>query len=264
LPTPDEWRSEVDQALFGADDDAPPQPEQPGSLDFPVAQEGESEHHVVDADTLDAALFGAREARAVTVLAPLPEPVAPSRVPDDGHEIFAGEESFEEDRTFDEDRTFAGDEHETIFAETADAEDLVEPTGPERGRRRAWVLAGVHGAGRRHRGNGGRADGRTIRRLATEGNDGLSSHDRGHDDGADDPARARDHGAPGHQCSASCVDRAPCSGDVASNGSSTPRARGRAGAGATAADGTATDVTSDGAALDERPPVAAASRRARR
>ena len=142
MPTPDEWRREVDEALFGADDDAPPQPEQPGLLDFPVAPEGESEHHVVDADTLDAALFGAREASAVTVPAPLPEPVALSPVQDDGHEIFAGEESFEEDRTFDEDRTFAGDEHETIVAETADAEDLVEPTGPERGRRRAWVLAG--------------------------------------------------------------------------------------------------------------------------
>jgi hypothetical protein len=141
LPTPDEWRSEVDQALFGPDDDASPQPEQPGSFDFPVAPEGESEH-VVDADTLDAALFGAREVSAVTVPGPLPEPVAPSPVPDDGHEIFAGEKSFEEDRTFDDERTLAGDEHETIVAETADAEDLVEPTGPERGRRRAWVLAG--------------------------------------------------------------------------------------------------------------------------
>jgi hypothetical protein len=135
LPTPDEWRSEVDQALFGADDDAPRRSEQPGSFDFPLAPEGESEH-VVDADTLDAALFGAREASAVTVPAPLPEPVAPSPVPDSGHEIYAGEESFAEDRTF------AGDEHETIVAETADAEDLVEPTGPERGRRRAWMLAG--------------------------------------------------------------------------------------------------------------------------
>jgi hypothetical protein len=143
LPTLDEWHSEVDRALFGPDDDAPPQPEEAGSLDFPVAAEGESEHHVVDAGTLDAALFGAREARAVTVPAPLPEPVAPSPVPDDGHEIFAGEESFEEDRTFDEDRTFAGDEHETIVAKLADdAEDLAEPTGPGRGRPRAWVLVG--------------------------------------------------------------------------------------------------------------------------
>src|SRR4029450_535852 len=43
LPTPDEWRSEVDQALFGADDDAPRRSEQPGSFDFPLAPEGESE-----------------------------------------------------------------------------------------------------------------------------------------------------------------------------------------------------------------------------
>jgi hypothetical protein len=135
LPTPDEWRSEVDQALFGTDDDAPPHPGQPGSLDFSVGPAGESEHHVVDADTLDAALFGAREASAVAP-APPAEPAAPSPVPDDAHEIFAGDESFEEDRTFDE------DEHETIVAEPADAEELAEPTGPERGRRRAWMLAG--------------------------------------------------------------------------------------------------------------------------
>jgi len=91
----------------------------------------------VDAGTLDAALFGAREAREVTVPAPLPEHFAPSPFPDDGHEIFAGEESSEKDGTF------AGDQHETIVAEPADdAEDLVKPTGPERGRPRAWVLVG--------------------------------------------------------------------------------------------------------------------------
>jgi hypothetical protein len=134
LPTPDEWRNEVDQALFGTDDDAS-QPGQPGSLDFSGGPEGESEQHVVDADTLDAALFGGREASAVAP-APPPEPAARSPVPDDRHEIFAGDERFEEDLAFDE------DEHETIVAEPADTEELAEPTGPERGRRRAWMLAG--------------------------------------------------------------------------------------------------------------------------
>lgn len=151
MESPDEWRRELEAVLAAADDalqsDPPDQPESP---------------HLI----LDELLFGA----VSTNWAPGPEVVREGSAPPALIDalvqgiVVDEDELAREDVFLDEDRFVAEDEFgepdvfvepdelvdedesaddDTIVAEPAYLEDAPEPSGRERGRRRAWVLAGL-------------------------------------------------------------------------------------------------------------------------
>ena len=146
MPTPEEWAQEVDKALFGEDLDEARQSEPSASPESLFGRDTEAEHHGVALDDVDAALFGGASANGATARTGPPEAI-PSQLGEADEAILVYEDEPDADAWDDEivaDGVDAfAEEDETIVAEIADVGSAGEAAAsPERGRRRAVVLAG--------------------------------------------------------------------------------------------------------------------------